>query len=574
MTESRLIIIKNVTWFFALVIVCRLYYWQVVRGDFLSSRAFNQHTQVSAIDAKRGSILADDGSILAGVSEAFQLYLYKPDFESDSNTTINSLADILTETPIASPGANPEQQFFEARKKNVEYLKDRFAIEKNWVLLSSNITRAQKDQIENLGIKGIGFDPFYTRFYPEGSMSAQLLGFVGKDVNGSSRGYFGVEGYYDRQLKGLTGKKEIEKDAWGNPILIGNFEEYKERNGRDVVTTINRSAQYIVEKNLREGIERYGAKEGNVIVLDSKTGAVVAMASYPNYNPSKFFEFDSSTYRNPNVSNVFEPGSIFKPLVMASGLNEKLIEPDTRCDICAGPVVIGAYSIGTWDDKYRKDSTMTEVLVNSDNTGMVYIAKKLGSSKMYEYLDQFGMGKKTGIDLEDEGIGTMREADKWREIDNATISFGQGIAVTPIQMVAAINTIANDGIWVRPFIVKALKQGNEMITTVPNESRRVISQDARDKVSEMMIMAVEKGEAKWAKPKSLQVAGKTGTAQIPIDGHYDEKKTIASFVGFSPVNDAKFTMLVSLREPQTSQWGSETAAPLWFAIAKELALLL
>jgi cell division protein FtsI/penicillin-binding protein 2 len=573
-TESRLVIIKNVTWFFAIVIVCRLYYWQVIRGDFLSSRAFNQHTEVMALDAKRGSVLAQDGSVLAGVSEAFQLYLYKPDFESDSNSVINSLADILTQTPQASEGADPEIQYMEARKKTVEYLKDRFAIDKNWVLLSSMISRDQKDRIENLKYKGIGFDAFYTRFYPEGSMSAQLLGFVGKDANGSSRGYFGIEGFYDRQLKGLTGKKEMEKDAWGNPILIGNFEEYKQRDGRDVVTTINRSAQYIVEKHLREGIERYGAKEGNVIVLDSKTGAVIAMASYPNYDPVKFFAFDSNTFRNPNVSNVFEPGSIFKPLVMAAALNEGLIEPQTQCDICAGPIVIGAYSIGTWDDKYHKDTSMTDVLVNSDNTGMVFVAKKLGPQKMHDYLSAFGFGKKTGIDLDDEGTGALRDADKWKEIDNATTSFGQGIAVTPIQMVGSINAIANNGVWVKPFLVKALRQEGELITTVPNESRRVISQVARDKVSEMMLTAVEKGESKWAKPKNLQVAGKTGTAQIPIDGHYDEKKTIASFVGFSPVNNAKFTMLVSLREPSSSQWGSETAAPLWFGIAKELSLLL
>jgi cell division protein FtsI/penicillin-binding protein 2 len=287
------------------------------------------------------------------------------------------------------------------------------------------------------------------------------------------------------------------------------------------------------------------------------------MASFPNYDPSKFSEFPSLFYKNPIVADLFEPGSVFKVLVMAAGFNEKVVTPETQCDICASPVIIGKYSIRTWDETYRENASMTDVIVHSDNTGMVFVARKLGGEKFLEYLKLYGFGKKTGIQLQDEvGGSILSDGNKYRDIDLATNSFGQGIAITPLQMTAAANTIANGGVYISPTLIE-----NE-----PGSKTNVLSKEAAVQMTQVMKLAVENGEAKWSKPKNLSVAGKTGTAQIPIEGKYDLEKTIASFVGFFPAENPKYTMLVTLREPKTSTWGSETAAPLWFNIAKQLLL--
>ena len=247
---------------------------------------------------------------------------------------------------------------------------------------------------------------------------------------------------------------------------------------------------------------------------------------------------------------------------MSAALNEKVVASDTKCDICAGPLVIGKYSIKTWDEKYYPNTTMTDTIIHSDNTGMVFAARKLGKEKFVEYLQKFGLGKKTDIQLQEEVSGSIKDAKNYGDIDLATNSFGQGIAVTPIQMIAAVNTIANGGFYIKPTIIE------DQIGT----SKQVLSNESIIQIKDIMVQAVDKGEAKWAKPQGIAIAGKTGTAQIPIEGHYDAEKTIASFIGFFPADNPQYTMLVTLKEPKTSPWGSETAAPLWFAIAKQLML--
>jgi len=393
-------------------------------------------------------------------------------------------------------------------------------------------------------------------------MAAQVLGFVGQDAAGEEQGYFGLEGFQDRLLRGRGGKIRTEQDAKGNPILIGNYQFLHAIEGKPITTTISKKLQYLSETMLKEGIAKYQASAGNVIILESKTGKVRAMASFPNYDPSIFSEFPNTTYKNPNIADLFEPGSIFKVLIMAAGLNEKVVTPETQCDICASPVIIGKYAIKTWNEVYRPNTTMTETIINSDNTGMVFVARKLGKEKFVDYLQKYGLGKKTEIQLQEEVTGVVRNVKDYGDIDLATNSFGQGIAVTPIQMIAAVNTIANGGFYIKPTIIE-----DEV-----GKGKQVLSPEAVNEMTQIMVQAVDMGEAKWAKPQGMSIAGKTGTAQIPIEGHYDLTKTIASFIGFFPANNPQYTILVTLREPQTSPWGSETAAPLWFAIAKQLML--
>ena len=559
-TQFRLRVIFFLIPLFALLIVIRLFYWQVIRGPGLAERADRQHQDVVILASQRGDILDSSGELLAGTQNLYHLFVYQPQLEKDKAEVIDLLAPVLA----TSAGALDQTR---------TQLLDRLNLTSNWVSLKHYLTPDQKKAIEALNLKGLGFEDEFTRFYPEASLAAQVLGFVGSDLAGEPQGYFGLEGYFDRQMHGREGKVRSEKDAFGNPILIGRYNLLTNITGRSIVTTIRKQTQFLVESLLRDGLTRYRAKAGNVIIMESATGKILAMAAYPNYDPGHFADFDKSAYKNPNVANLFEPGSIFKVLVMAAALNEKVVTPDTICDICTGPIRIGQYTIKTWNEKYYPNTTLTDVIVHSDNIGMVFTARLLGKEKLARYLTDFGLGRLTDIELQEETAGSKRFQTDLKDIDLATNSFGQGIAVTPIQMLTAVNAIANKGVLVPPTIVERVIAGDKDVALPPRKEKRVIEPEAAIQIRDMMIAAVNRGEAKWARPKNIEIAGKTGTAQIPISGHYDPEKTIASFVGFFPARQPRYTMLVSLTEPQTSPWGSETAAPLWFAIANQLLLL-
>lgn len=555
----RIRFLKILFLFFFAAISLRLFYWQVVKADELSSMAEKQHFKSTEIQASRGDIYFSDGTLLAGTKPTFTLFAQpKLLTEFDRKNLIDEIAPILKE--------NSEPDLYESKLELGKKInQDLF-----WIALDKNISFEQKEKIEKLNLKAIGFDLQNSRFYPEGSSSAHLLGFVGLNNSGETTGYFGIEGYYDGELKGLPGFLRHEKDALGLPILIGSFFKDDEKNGKDLVLNVDRFVQYSVENVLKKGIEKYGAKAASAIVMDPKTGAILALATYPNYDPGNYTIFPKEYFKNPIVADTYEPGSTFKVLVMAAALNEKLIKPDTKCDICDRPVSLSGFVIRTWNNKYYKDSTMTDVIVHSDNTGMVYIANKLGLDKFYNYIESYGFGRSSNVDLQDETSLDMRQKEDWKEIDLATASFGQGIAVTPIQMITAVSIIANGGFLMEPHIVKAIKDEHQTIEIKPKTIKRIISMEAANEVKEMMVKAVDDGEARVFKPKGYKIAGKTGTAQIPVAGHYDPEKTIASFVGFAPADDPKFIMLVRYDQPTSSIFGSETAAPTFFEIAKDL----
>ena len=551
LVQKRLKIVIYLIPLVGLVILFRLFYWQIIRGPELQTKANNQHETVTYLDAKRGDILDSEGNVLAGTKNLYHLYVYKPQLTISENDLVEKLVENLDKDPEASSDADIRT-----------YLKSRLDLDSSWVSLKHYLTPEAKDRIEKLNIAGLGFEDEYVRYYPEASMSAHVLGFVGQDASGEEQGYFGLEGAEDRLLRGRGGKVRTEVDAKGNPILIGDYQFLHAIEGKPITTTISKKIQYLAENMLKDGIAKYKASAGNVIILESKTGKVRAMASFPNYDPGIFSQFPNTSYKNPNIADLFEPGSIFKVLVMAASLNEKVVTPDTQCDICAGPIQVGKYTIKTWNEVYHPNTTMTETIINSDNTGMVFAARKLGKDKFTQYLSEFGFGKKTDIQLQEEVTGVLRDAKDLGDIDLATNSFGQGIAVTPIQIISAVNAIANGGFYLKPTIVE-----NQV-----SKGKQILSPEAASQTTQIMIQAVDMGEAKFAKPKGMVIAGKTGTAQVPIEGHYDATKTIASFIGFFPADNPQYTMLVTLNEPQTSQWGSETAAPLWFGIAKQLML--
>lgn len=542
-------------------IITRLFYWQVIKTEFLQSQAEKQYYSSIKIKAARGDIFFSDGFLLASTNPTYELFGLPKAIKSDKKVeTGYRLARILTEST--------EEKDIEIVAKDFI---DNLSADLFWVVLRKNISVSDKRKIEQLNLEGIGFNQQSERFYPEGSSAAHVLGFVGSDAKGDKRGYFGVEGFYEGDLKGIPGLIRHEKDALGIPILIGNFLITEARNGKDLVLNLDRSVQFIIESILKRGIEKYGAKAGSVVVMDPKTGAILGMASFPSYDPLKYYQFPKEYFKNPSVADQYEPGSTFKVLVMAAAINEELVKPDTICDICSGPISLGGFSIRTWNNKYFPGTSLKDVIVHSDNTGMVFTGLKLGIDRFYEYLKNFGFGEATFIDLQDESSPQIRDKLTWHEIDLATSSFGQGIALTPIQMIRAIASIANGGFLMEPHVVSKIVDGEKEVFEIkPKIVRQVLKQSTTKIIGEMMVAAVEEGEAKWAKPKGFKIAGKTGTAQIPVAGHYDPNKTIASFVGFAPADDPKFVMLVRYDQPTSSIYGSETAAPTFFEIAREL----
>ena len=544
---------------FFLGIILRLFYWQILKADYLQIQAEEQHFQSVKKGAIRGNILYSDEAILASSNHSFSFYGLPKLIPQDQKTNLAyTLAKIL---------ATGEKEKVEEVAKDIL---NKLSADLYWIKLSKNIDQEQKKQIESLNLSTVGFESSSVRFYPEGSSSAHLLGFVGSDAKGEATGYFGLEGFYDGELKGIAGLLKHEKDALGLPILLGSFSGREAVNGKDLILNIDRTIQFIVEQSLKKGLERYGAKAASAAVLDPKTGAILAMASLPNYDPANFFDFPKEYYKNPLVADQYEPGSTFKVIVMSGAINEESIKPDTKCDICGGPIQLGGFTIRTWNNKYFADTTMSDVIIHSDNTGMVFAGQRLGVDKFYEYLERFGFGQTTDIDLQDESSPNLAPKDTWRAIDLATASFGQGVAVTPIQMITAVGAIANRGRLMEPHVVKKITDEKGSFEIKPKIVREVIKETTAKIITEMMVKAVSEGEAKWAKPKGFKIAGKTGTAQIPVAGHYDPDKTIATFVGFAPADDPKFVMLVRYDQPSTSPYGSETAAPTFFEIAKEL----
>ncbi|MEK7100238.1 MAG: penicillin-binding protein 2 [Patescibacteria group bacterium] len=530
-----------------LAISGRLFFWQVIKGEELSRNASLQYDGSKKLSASRGNIYASDGTWLAIMRTNWLLFAEVKKLNKSSTEIANLLAPLFVVKDEVLPEVNRIQSLLD---KNGAV----------WVPIRHRITGEIKQKIQDMRISGLGFDPEENRFYPEGSQSAQLLGFVGKNEEGSDTGYFGLEGYYNLSLTGKSGYMQRESDLKGRPLLSEGFQEINSTTGEDLYTYIDKRIQSVAEERLEESKTKYGAKEGSVIIMDPKTGGILAMASYPSYDPQKYYEYDGSLYKNPAISDTFEPGSVFKVIVMASGLDAGVVEPDTKCDICDKPLKVDKYFIETWDRKYHPDSTMTDVIVHSDNVGMSFVAQKLGEDKMYEYLDKFGIGKLTGIDLQGESNVALRKKGSWNIVDLVTSSFGQGVAVTPLQLVRAVGAIANDGYIVNPKVVIDQKI----------QKNKVISTEAAEKMTKIMIESSRHGEAQWTNLKGFSIAGKTGTAQIPIAGHYDAEKTIASFVGFAPAENPKFVMIVTLKEPQSSPWASETAAPLWYSIARDL----
>lgn len=558
-----------VTLFLAFLLVeFRLFYWQVIKGNRLEAQANQQYERLTVNTGKRGSIYTSDGHLLVGNEKVYRLFAEPQLYQESQEKIFQQISNILLELNTDYKEATEEAKKEETKKEFESFLKNKLAInDKRWVGIISGVTENLKTKIENLKISGLGFDPYYQRFYPEASMAAHVTGFVGKDEDGEAIGYFGVEGSLNKELSAKKNKEITSSFSFDDDLS-------RKINGRDITLTIRRDIQFLIETELKLAIEKYGASSGEVIVMEPQTGKVLGLAACPNYDQKNFYKFPPDFYKNPSVTNFYEPGSTFKVLTVAIGLDNGVITPETECDKCDKPRTIGKYTIRTWDDVYHPNITMTDALAKSDNIAMIFAREKIGKDNFINYIKQFGFGQKITNDLQEDTSPSF--PDKWGEIELATRSFGQGISATSIQVIRAINSIANQGMMVQPqFIEKVTdKETGQEIETKTIDLAQVVSPETAKKVTKMMIESANHGEAQWIASKDYLVAGKTGTSQVIDDqGGYDDEKTIASFIGFAPADHPKFIMLTKLNEPTVSPWAAETAAPLWYKIADKLILM-
>ena len=556
MAQNRIRILSLVIGGFFIVILFRLFWWQVINRDQLLAQAQNQHWQENLIPAKRGDILYQDDYPLGLDQPTFNAHAFKPELTITSEELIARLGPIIFEE---------DQQ---SEKKRVA---DLLASELLWVPIAKRIDQEKKTIIEQLNISGLHLSEEFSRHYPQPVLAAHLLGFVGKNTQGENTGYFGLEGFYNDTLKGEDGLIIQEKDAFGKPIVLGKLKKTEPQNGADLKLFLDRKIQWAAEKHLKKGVEQYGALGGVVIVADPDTGGILAMASYPNFDPNQYANTDQELFNNPAISRSFEPGSIFKVITMAAALEEGAITPETICSICDGPVKIGEHEIKTWNNEYQPDSNMRQVLERSDNVGLVFVGQALGRKEFLDYLDKFGFGQKTSIDLQAEATGQVKPANLWYDFELATATFGQGFGVTPIQMVQAVGALANGGYLIQPRVVAEIN-GQPTVNPEKIAKKAIISPKTARTITDMMVGVVKNSSIPWTDGQ-IQVAGKTGTAQIFINGQYDPNKTIGSFIGFAPADNPEFVMLVVLFEPSASVWGSRTAAPIWFDIAEDIFLI-
>jgi len=578
-SNARIYILLSFFVFLGFLVLIRLFYIQIISHQKYKKLANNQHWILYTIPAKRGNIYSSDGFMLVGTQNNYLLFA-----EPNKIKNKSEFAQNLAQT-IFDLKKSQQLEYIDSNLYSYETLYNKYLdlIENNllWVGLEKNISPLEKEFIESKKILHIGFEDFPIRYYPEESLASHVLGFVASNNAGEDQGYFGIEGKFNEDLKGRAGRIIQEKDALGNPILVGAYKQELPIFGRDIYLTINRTAQYLVEQKLKEGVNKFQAKSGSVIVMDPFTGEVIAMANFPSYHPSDFntsiddFENDAPyrkviEKRNVAISDTYEPGSVIKPLTVAVALDLNLMTPQTTFQD-DGPVWYYEYKIDNWDGKHHGTLNLIQLLQKSNNIGAAWVGHKIGSQDLHKYLYNFGISSKTGIDLEGEESGTMPDNSAWTDIGLANISFGQGLSATALQVLNSFNSLINGGNLLEPKIISKIKdtKDNSQIFLDTKVKRRVISEETSNTMINVLEQSALGGEAKYFVLKNYKIAGKTGTAQIPVDGTYDPKKTNATFVGYLS-GSKKFSMIVKLQEPQTSTYASETAVPLWMDIAKEL----
>ena len=431
-------------------------------------------------------------------------------------------------------------------------------------MIKRRLSDDEVGRIRTLSLKGVSLLPEKYRYYPAGSLASHVVGFAGLGEQGGAGGY-GVEASFDSELKGKPARVHEERDAGGRWISLSNSRSDVPDHGDILTLTIDRVIQHETEKVVQEYREKHGADSMTALVMDPITGKILAMANAPDFDPNKYAETeDYGLFLNPAVSSTYEPGSIMKPIAMAIGIDEKKVSPTTEY-VDTGSVTESGYTVKNSEEKVYGRSTMTKVLEDSINTGMIFVERSVGHKVFAERLRRFGFGEKTGVKLPAESGGDLHNLNDFRiGIQFYTAAYGQGITVTPLQMVSAYAALANGGVLMRPQIVESIGHADGEVEMIqPEEIRRVISKETSEAIGHMLRSVVVNGHGKRADVPGYEVVGKTGTAQVAKTdgGGYEEGKTIGSFAGYAPRENPRFVVLMKVDNPKDVQWAESSAAP-------------
>lgn len=517
----------------AVVLSGRLVDVQLRQGPHLAAAAAQEHAQEAVLHAHRGRILDRSGRLLASDVPVYAVFADPGVIGPNQRQAVaTALAPIL--------GIGPSR------------LADLLDSPGRFVYLAHHVSVAAKQRLDALSLDGIGTQPEEERVYapspvPGQSFAANLLGFVDHDGNGR----YGVEAYYDRVLRGTDGLESTLRDLAGNAIVLSHEQRRPARNGSDLQLGLDSQIQYWAEQAIAQQTVATEAESGEILVMDPHTGSIRAWAQYPSYDANHYSTQPIANFRDRAISDLYEPGSVMKVLTFAGALDRHLITPQTVID--EQQTVIDGYLIHDWDNRSHGRVSLQWVLDDSLNNGAIQVMRMMGHDAFYENLLRFGVGSPTGIDLAGEVNQPLRPQSTWSEVDYATASFGQQVQVTPVEMLAAVNAVANDGVWVQPHAVDAIIDPTTgKRTEVRPLSRQVMSPDAARTLQQMMTGVVEDQGASGFLTripafKGL-IAGKTGTASVAVGGRYGQD-VITSFIGFAPVGHPQYTMFVVLRKP-------------------------
>jgi len=527
----------------------QLFRWQIIEHDRFVALAEAEHQDELVIAPHRGEIRDNSGYLLAADVIEYDISA-SPKIISQPKETADKLAPLL--------------------KMSNQELATKLTGDAIWVPLANNVAQSVGEAIIKWDIVGLKAEPRTKRIYPESSLGAHLLGFV----NNNGEGFYGVEGYYDSMLRGTPGVQRGERSPFGELIPLGITDFVPPVSGPTLYLTINRGVQHLIENEIQHAVETYRAQRGSVVVLNPKTGAILGLANYPTYNPNAYGTSSDKLFQNPVVSEQYEPGSVFKIITMASALDANMVLPETTL-YDSGSIEVGGRVIYNWDRKAYGMVNMTDILAHSLNVGISQVGVALGKDRFYTYIKRFGFGRLTEVDLGSEGPGTVKtpKDSKWHESDLGANSFGQGIAVTPLQLASAVSVVANKGLLMKPYIVQRIQGADRDLEVKPIVVRRAVSEETAKTLTNMLVNALDEGESAATLP-GYRVAGKTGTAEIPIPGGYHPTLTLASFAGYLPADDPQVLILVIIDRPTTSRFGSETAAPTFRRLAEQIVVLL
>jgi len=541
----RLVLIIFIFFILFTAIGARAVYLQVFCGPWLAQKAADQYERSFELAGNRGTIYDTNFAKMAVSNLATSIAAYPKQIKNPRKSA-KVLSRIL--------------------KINRKVLQDKLICKKPFVWIKRQSSPNETKAVKNLKLQGVGFIPEYNRFYPNKTLAAQVIGFTGTD----GKGLEGIEFYYDTYLKGARGNFTILKDAFGNGFLSGKG-KVPDYSGKNIILTIDKTIQYITEKALEETVTSFSARSGMAVVIAPKTGAMLAIAHYPFFNPNSFKYFRRELWRNRAITDPFEPGSTMKIFSASAAIESGGSSPNTIY-FCEN----GSYRIGRkiiHDNAPHGWLSLQQIVKYSSNIGAVKISEKIGPEHLYNTLCNFGFGTKTGIDCPGETAGSLALYKQWTKLDTSVISFGHGISVSAVQLIAAVSTIANDGVLMRPYLVRAItdKNGQYIHRFKPRKIRRVISTNtAREIVKMMKTVITRNGTGTLASLEGYSVCGKTGTSKkIGKDGTYSEDKYIASFAGFTPAENPEIAILVIIDEPIGKYYGGIVAAPAFKKIAHE-----